>query len=357
MNKYNFPSPQGGGEIAKWFATCVVFAFLFFQTPSSFAAEQTKTVRDWTGACDEYSCTADVTGEGGLASGGTGYRLRIARANEGGGGWTVTLIAHNVPKPGEGDSVTVEIPGATVPVSTVTKLDEDKLGFSDQAALEQIFPALRKGANVKLTFTADGAAHSESFSLSGLAAVLLWMDEKQGKVGQSQTVAAYGGEKAIAKLEGKEASVFKNEIEALSPVSQCQWNEEGGDASLYQVERYDLGEGKTLYGVLCWRGAYQESFVFFVGDGQELKVQAFADYSEDLGWSGTLELTMPHFDEKTKTLGTHTKFRGVGDCGSSAVYEWTQSGFKLMQYNYKGCSDEITENSEEEWPAIYKAKE
>jgi hypothetical protein len=336
----------------------VALAALFiFQSPPSFAAEHSRTVRDWTGACDEFSCTADVTGGGGLASGGTGYRLRIARANEGGGGWMVTLIAHNVPKPSEGETVAVEIPGATLPATTVTRLDEDKLGFSDQAALEQIFPALRKGTTAKLTFTADGASHSENFSLSGLAAVLLWMDEKQGKVGQSEAVAAFGGTAESTTLADDEAAKFKDRIAKLSPVSHCQWNEADGDTSLFKVDEYDLGDGSMLYAVLCWRGAYQESAVMFRETADTLTVLSFADYSDEMGWGGTQELTMPEFDPKTKTLVTHTKFRGVGDCGASAQHLWTPDGFKLMLYTYRACADEVQENADLDWPAIYKSKD
>ncbi|NJM30993.1 MAG: DUF1176 domain-containing protein [Rhizobiales bacterium] len=330
---------------------------IFFPSPSSLASEQSKTVRDWMASCDQFSCTAEVTGEGGLASGGTGYRLRIARASQGGGGWTVELVVHNVPKPAEGETVTVAVAGETLPATIVSKLDEDRAGFADQAALEKIFPALRKGQSVTLGFTSDGKAQSESFSLSGLAAVLLWIDEKQGLVGNSAAVAAYGAASESTELEEGAAAEFKVKIEKLSPVSQCQWNEEGGDKSLYKVDEYDLGDGSLLYAVLCWRGAYQESAVLFRETTDELRVLTFADYSEEMGWGGTQELTSPEFDEKAKTLFTHTKFRGIGDCGSSAQYQWMPDGFKLQLYTYRKCSDEIDENADLDWPVIYKSKD
>jgi hypothetical protein len=321
------------------------------------AAAQTKTVRDWQASCDEFSCTAETTGEGGLASGGTGYRLQIARASQGGGGWTVTLVAHNVPKPAEGETVTVTVAGETLPATTITKLDEDRLGFADQAALEKIFPALRKGQSLTLGFSEGGSSHSESFSLSGLAAVLLWIDEKQNLVGKSAAVAAYGAASESTTLDDDAAAAFRDKIVKLSPVSQCQWNEEGGDTSLFKVDEYDLVDGGLLYAVLCWRGAYQESAVMFRETAGMLTVLTFTDYSSEMGWGGTQELVSPEFDEKTKTLFTHTKFRGVGDCGASAQYQWTPDGFKLLLYTYRDCPDIIPDNPDLDWPVIYKSKD
>lgn len=321
------------------------------------AAGQSRTVRDWTASCDQFSCSAETVGEGGLASGGTGYRLRIERANAGGSGWTVTLVAHNVPKPGDRDSITIAVPGAVLPAMTVTKLDEDRLGFSDQAALAQIFPALRNGTRATLAFAADGATHSESFSLSGLAAVLLWTDEKQGRVGEALTVTALGEAAERSTLADGKAAQFRDRIARLSPVSHCQWNQADGDQSLFRADSYDLGGGSVLHAVPCWRGAYQESAVMFLESGGELRALTFAQYSDAMGWGGTQELTMPEFDEKTKSLFTHTRFRGAGDCGSSAHYQWTPDGFKLMLYTYRACADEVQEDADPDWPVIYRSKD
>src|SRR5262249_10888046 len=120
---------------------------------------------------------------------------------------------------------------------------------------------------------------------------------------------------------------------------------------------YDLGKGSTLYVVSCIVGAYQTGSVLLVGGQDGLRALDFPAYSTGYGWSGTQVIVVESFDTKDKTLMTFAKARGLGDCGSTAQYRWTDFAFELREYTYKDCIDDGSASPDEDWPVIYKAKE
>lgn len=337
-----------------WRSIIVVAALLL--APAALAATTSKTVRDWTGTCDDYSCYARVTSDDGLASGGQGYQLEAARASGGDQAWLVTLIAHNVPQPGK-EAVTFGIDGKAID-ARLENLGDDRFSVSDQAALEAIFPALRKGSAVTIRF----GDTEQRFSLSGIAAVLLWIDDVQGQVGNSdgvKAVEASGGGAAA----GTDQAALEQDIRAASHLKECQWALEGedrGDAR-FEAEVFDLSEGYRLAVVPCFMGAYQPATVVFLEGSGVWQPLPFADYGSDTGWGATLFLGTVDFDPKTLTLHNYAKFRGLGDCGTRSNFRWAGYGFKLLDYAYRDCpgADDAVDPDGEvpEFPIIYKAKD
>jgi hypothetical protein len=323
-------------------------------------AETSKTVRDWSASCDDSkNCMASAPSEGGTAMGGQGYRLEVARDADGDAGWTVKFVANKVPQPAEGIYLTLKADGVELSSTEVLALgDSMSFGFSDGTELPKIFAGLKKAKRLEISYLSDDGDVTEGFSLSGLAAVLLWIDEQQGRVGNSSQTVAYPMAGPQRDLSGQEAEDFKAEILKVSPASACQWLDENSMPGLYRPESYDLGEGKTLYIVPCTMGAYQGASVVFLRDDQGLRPLSFPDYSESYGWGGTFEIGYQGFSTKGKMLYTYVKFRGLGDCGSTATYQWRDFGFKLMEYRYLGTCNDNPENDEiPEFPVIYKATE
>lgn len=98
------------------------------------------------------------------------------------------------------------------------------------------------------------------------------------------------------------------------------------------VERHDLGDGRTLYLVQCDQAAYQGVYVAMEtgpGDGPA-KLLRFATADADGGRIIRREddslVGDPRFNGADKTLTVLTKARGVGDCGSYAVYGFDAAG-------------------------------
>ncbi len=326
---------------------------LLAMTVPAFAGS--KTVRDWTATCDEYACSAEVTGSNGLASGGQGYRLQVARAGGKGQSWYLKLIAHNVPQPD--GKMAVSIDGTETEMTVAPSGDGDGIDPTDQAAMEKVFPALRKGKSMDVSFMSKQGPNSETFSLSGLAAVLLWMDERQGRVGDSAGVAVVDGTLGAATITGDAQQALKVELKDLRVGRECQWDDE--EQMPFNAQTYDLGEGYSLLLVQCTLGAYQPSTLVFLRGSDGLELKAFANYGSDTGWGGTNYLGFADFDPKTKALHNYVKFRGLGDCGASANWVWTGYDFKLTEYRYRDCSDDEPVNPDDEipeFPVIYPAK-
>lgn len=335
---------------------CIFIIASLLLAPAVLAETRSKTVRDWTGTCDAFSCWARVTSDDGLASGGQGYQLEAARAAGGDQGWVVTLIAHNVPQPGKA-AVSFDIDGRTID-ATLEGLGDDRFSVSDQSALEAIFPMMRKGSAVTVRL----GDTEQRFSLSGIAAVLLWIDDVQGQVGKSdgvKAVEASGG----GGPDGSGQAALEKDIRAASHLKECQWamaGEDKGDAR-FEAEVFNLTEGYRLAIIPCFMGAYQPATVLFLEGTDGWQPSPFPDYGSDTGWGATLFLGTVDFDPKTLTLHNYAKFRGLGDCGTRSNFRWAGYGFKLLDYAYRDCpgADEDTDPDGEipEFPVIYKAKD
>ncbi len=201
----------------------------------------------------------------------------------------------------------------------------------------------------------------EDFSLSGIAAVLLWIDERQGRVGNSDQVAAIAPDPSIgaAEVKGEDAKKLRETLLGTSVAYDCQWAGPEGDPETFFAEAFQLDSDHVLYLVRCMMGAYQPSTQVFLKSFDRLEPLAFPDYSDADGWGGTNYLGYAEFDPKTKELHNYTKFRGIGDCGTSSDYRWTGYTFKLLEYRYRDCDDDAPVDPEgelPEFPVVYKAK-
>ena len=98
------------------------------------------------------------------------------------------------------------------------------------------------------------------------------------------------------------------------------------------VERHDLGNGRTLFLVQCDQAAYQGVYAAMEtgpGDGPARLLRfptADADGGRVIRREDDSLVGDMQFDETNKTLTVLTKARGVGDCGSYAVYGFDAAG-------------------------------
>jgi len=98
------------------------------------------------------------------------------------------------------------------------------------------------------------------------------------------------------------------------------------------VDRYDLGQGRALYLIQCDQAAYQSVYVAMAtiaGDGPARLLRfptADADGGRITRSAQESLVGNPVFDAAAKTLTNLTKARGVGDCGTYAVYAFAANG-------------------------------
>jgi hypothetical protein len=315
----------------------------------SLASAEGKTVRDWTGECDDdLACMATASGEGGMAMGGTGYRLQYNRASDGTSVWAMRFFLKNVPQPKAEGEMVISVDGGA-PVSFYEEYgylrDADGItfGLAGGDDLTKLFAAVKKGQKLTLSYeTAGGKTQKENFSLSGLAAVLLWIDDKQKRVGKSSEISSPPGVDGEAKFTAKKDVLDKI---AARVKFDCEYPPEGSE-----VESYHLPGGFALHIAQCFAGPYNFTQLYFFERRDDLRLIYFADYGD--GWTGTNQLFNSDFDPKTGSLGAFYKGRGLGDCGTTGGWVWSGYSFKLVEFTaWPDCENG---KDSEDWPVIYE---
>lgn len=220
------------------------------------------------------------------------------------------------------------------------------LGDKAQAVMDALMPA----SSLTIDFTTSGGSLStQTFSLSGLTAALLWIDEQQHRIGSERvtSVPPYGLTPTGAEQDTT-AQVPIDLLDRRRADLECRLLEQISNGR--DFESADLGEGHTLYILPCDSFAYNFSSQVYVFDGDEYRQQYFADFSQSTGWTGTPVLFLPGYDPTTKTLTSFYKGRGIGDCGTSGTWLWTGSMFEMTEYRSKDECD----GEDGDWPVVFE---
>jgi len=322
------------------------FAMSLLALPSLALAEG-KTVRDWTASCDEGpNCIAETTGAGGLAMGMQGYRLQVGRYAGTQTAWFMRIIMNKVAKPKADSDIAFSIDGVEAfalskDYGYLADADGSTFGIGHTLDLDKLFKAFRKGKSLVISFEADnGKKVSETFSLSGSVATMLWIDEQQKRVGNSDEIESPTGVEGEAEFKAQPDIVEK--IKKMSARADC--SDTGEEREL---ESYHLPGGKALHLLPCFSGPYNFSHLVYVERDGEITQEFFADYSDDFGWTGSDQLFNLDYDPKTGWLHSFYKGRGIGDCGSSGEWVWNDDGFRLVTFRAWDQCDENGKDSEE----------
>jgi hypothetical protein len=327
---------------------------LVFVLMSAPALAEGKTVRDWTAACDESgTCIAETTGSGGLAMGGQGYRLQLGRHAGDSSAWFLQFIMKNVPQPSPDSDLYVTIDNGERFILSrdygyFADADEMTFGLGNTFDLDKLFAQFKQGKALELSFNgADSQPHKETFSLSGSVATMLWIDEQQKRVGNSDEIDSPTGVMGEAEFTPEQETV--DEIKKLSAQVECS---DTGEER--KIQSYHLPGGKALHLLPCFSGPYNFTHLFFADRGGDITQQFFADYSRDYGWTGTDQLFNIDFDPKTGRLHSFYKGRGVGDCGSAGEWVWHNDLFRLI--SFQAWDDCEHGRPAEEWPVVFTYK-
>ena len=322
----------------------IISSLLFFTASAANAQidqiEQKKTFKDWQVKCDRYnSCVATSNSE--LDEYGYPEFLFSIAKREFQEYWEISLVAF------------AKTPNKNAGVKINTDEDEIRfnspqefaaygllnqyyfLGEKAQILLDDLMPA----SIAKIDFTDEKNKQiTISFSLSGLSASLLFIDEVQKQVGVKRIAGAAPDN--IIIVSNREPDPIPQMLinEHANPtISGCEPIDELAQGE--EIASFRLDAENTLYLVPCTAGAYNFSSVAYVKNDYETSMQMFASYWEGNGWSGTQYLINPDFNEKTNMLYTFYKGRGIGDCGSTGVWQWDKYSFKMLEYSAKSECD------------------
>jgi hypothetical protein len=222
------------------------------------------------------------------------------------------------------------------------------------ADTEALIAALRSATRLQL-HGADGKPLG-TVSLKGASAALLYMDERQRRVG-TPTALVRRGKRASAGPPPTLPVVAAPRVSKASPIPLsaaslralrkkhgCTIDEVGGPED---AESAALAAGETLLLLACGSGAYNVSFVpFVVRRGGRAEI---ASFDHRPGWwaeEGKPMLVNATWDKERGLLTSFSKGRGLGDCGTDSDYAWDGRAFRLVEQaemdECRGSRDYIT---------------
>ncbi|MDQ0462325.1 hypothetical protein QO010_000073 [Caulobacter ginsengisoli] len=229
---------------------------------------------------------------------------------------------------------------------------------------EAFLAAIRNGDGLLV----KGASKTDRsrFSLSGLSASLLWLDDAQGRVGGATALAKPGPTPAsavppaprrpiiIAAKPVSQAGLPKTPPAALKAnpaLAECDLDPKAGNYDLVVAR---LAPGKLFWGIPCSAGAYNTFYELFVtdekGGGAKPAIPPYAPGAED---QPTNELMNISFDPAKQMLSNFDKMRGIGDCGAMSDWVWDGTSFLLVtQYMMPDCHGVPPDD----WPSLWQAE-
>lgn len=196
--------------------------------------------------------------------------------------------------------------------------------------------------------------HDPRFSLSGLSAALLWIDEKQGRVGSPRQAGnPPQGLTPVDNFGDDQVTVPPALIAFHRGQDDCEPLEDLMHNTLFST--IDLGHGLVFHVVPCAGGSYNPSFAIYRQVEGGFVRTAFADYSDETSWSATSQLFNVEWNAETRMLTSFFKGRGIADCGSIGEWRVRDGYLRLEKFFHKQECD--GEGDPGDFPLVYEAKE
>jgi hypothetical protein len=193
-------------------------------------------------------------------------------------------------------------------------------------------------------------------SVAGASAALLYIDDKQGRIGTVTALVRKGTKPASAVPPAPALPVIAGAPGSAKPPrmlskaaviearkdSACETPEEEGEPEAF---RLDARHSLVFVPLRCGSGAYNFLSGLFLVDDSGRAVPARFD-SDDGNEGEDHWIYNSGWDPKTRRLGTYFKGRGIGDCGTTQTFAWDGSRFRLVEQTEmgecRGSTDYIT---------------
>ncbi len=319
--------------------------------PAAAQDETRKYFRDWLAVCqaDGY-CSAVAymnpnPGDGSVAD----AWLRVGRhAQE--TYWEVSFtpikVMANPAMPftvlvdGKGEAFTGA--GEIAPYGAIN--DFFLLGPKVQSVMDQLMP----GSAVEVTFTDDtGATSKANFSLEGLTAALIWIDETQGRLGSERVAEAppVGLDPALG-APAPQLAVDLRTVELMNAhgANKCSVPIDADSAN--RISAVTLDQFHTLYLVPCEDFAYNFVRALYLATDEGVSVLDLPGSDANDGDHANLIYGGSWSDADGELSSSYKG--GNGNCGSAGRWVWTAGEFRLVEIRARETCDESTE----EWPVV-----
>lgn len=302
------------------------------------AAAALASFRDWVAGCDNVKdCEAQAL----IPEGEEENGVIVAITRPAGPGTQASLT---IPFAGN-EPVALVIDGKRMPQPL--RVRDQQVVFGP-IATPTVLPELLKGSRLQL-IDVRGVVVGVA-SLAGISAALRYIDDQQGRGGTVTALVAKGAKPPTA-VPGRAAppviaraatdrsaapdKLGKAALAALRAASACELEDGRSEGESW----IRLDTGKTLLLLSCGAGAYNFSSAIYLVEssgGKRPKLTARpapfdVDPGELVADGGATLLTNADWDAKEGLLSEHARSRGIGDCGTSAVYAWDGERFRLSE--------------------------
>jgi hypothetical protein len=326
-----------------------LFTFLAAAALAAPQPAELRTFTDWTVGCDNgRACHAVALLPENLPE--DALTMSIRRGPEAG---AHPVIAFEV----GGDSGAVRVAAEGQMLGLRLAVDKNGAMAVPATDVPALIAAMRRASEFQLR-KADGTPVGR-VSLRGASAALLYMDEQQRRVGTVTALVRPGirpasavppppalPKVAAAAIGRRKVALTAREAAVLRKRFSCDVDEVGGPS---EHEVHALGTGRLVL-LACGAGAYNVSFVPLIlpaGGGAAAAKAARFD-ADEAWWEDETKpmLVNAGFDPASGELSSFAKARGLGDCGSSRVYVWDGTRFRLTaqteMYECRGSTDYIS---------------
>lgn len=323
------------------------------QAPGGSMPSEYRTFRNWVAVCDNgNACFAYGPGSDGL-----GW-IRVAM--EPGPDARPEVAAGYWPDEAEAASVlTLTIDRADFSMTLAG--NEPVAAEVPTAQALEVARALAGGDTARI-----GPDHE--LSLSGAAAALLWIDERQGRVGTVTALRRPGARPASSVRAapplpvvspapamsqtgfGDQNQALPAALEAVPAVAACR-AETGEHWMGKEVMSARLDATTELWAVPCFAGAYNVGHDWYVtGPGGRDPRPARLDSTSDEPTAGTIN---GGYSPEDRTITAFAKGRGVGDCGTASTWTWTGREFVL---SHESAMRECWGVPADYWPTTWRTR-
>ena len=314
-------------------------------------AQTTQVSGDWQARCDASGYCVATNGPADGAA-----QLRIGRhATEIYWEVSIATIAHvaspDQPFAIEVDGTPQEFTGPGQVGAYGSGTDFFFLGDSIQAVMDR----LPSASSLTVRYTGvDGVAHDVDFSLDGLSAALIWIDEQQDRLGSERVAEAPPIGLSPVNAEAATLGQVPAAVMAMRDVDvDCRPIAEISNGE--QIEIAELDPGKQLFILPCWDAAYNFGWKAYVEFGEDwYSAVALPELSETGDWSADTNLVNYSYDPTTRELRTFYKARGLGDCGNSGTYGWDEYRFRLIEFrSHQDCGTTLPDGLDGDFPIVF----
>jgi Protein of unknown function (DUF1176) len=338
---------------------CLVAIATYFLISATAIAGPGKEFRD-TGVYCTNGLTCDLT----LAPKGTPKEIFSIVLSRKSGPDTPVLIKIRTNKPVKpGSDVVFLADGAEAARIAAADFDYDpdfyEYTAKDLGRGKALLSLLRDSSLLTIKAELD-AAQSADFSLSGVAAAMLYLDEVQGRIGTVDALHKIG-DKPGPPVMVRDITDVTDLPAAIRP----EFESSESTCGFMDMNRFRYGQGfaamlsgdAELFALPCAEGgAYNQPYVFYQKQGDTITPLQLAIMTDD-GPSTTPMAYNIDWDQNTRMLTAFFKGRGIGDCGS--LDKWVlrnidgEVSFALKESRFKDDCDGIAEPGPDGWPLIW----